>query len=428
MIDETECTLWRLEAMTALKRSTSLISCIALAACASSPDKTKVGGENPSSDAKREQTPPPIVPEGEYQAAALKDILSEVEKSAPGLVDPTGKTSDRAPGLVVGVVTEEGTRVLGFGATRINSGRSPDGETYFGIGSVTKVFTGLVLADAVHKGVVGLDDSANKYLPVDLKLPADTVTLRHLVTHTSGLPNFPANLSDYRDNDADGIADSNKYSPGRNYSRQNLGDWLKTKPALNFRPGQNVLYSNLGSGVLSIAMQTKLNYASFDALNNAEIAQQLGMARTLANTPEMKSENLDNKAQGYFLEGSQLLPVPFADMGVLDGAGELVSTGNDMVKFIAGLAGISETSLAPAFKEANRSLSNVAGRQMAYASAIAPSAKGGVYYSKPGSTPGYTSIILWRTQPKVGIVVLANRGGVKSVDELGKKLIEAAVR
>lgn len=415
--------------MSLLKTSTSLFAIVFATACESSAPTTQLLEPNPAMpDARNDSSVPVEAGQSGRQLASMKEILNSVSQATPDLVDSTGLSAEHTPGLVVGVVTEAGKEVMGFGKTHIQSGLTPNGDTYFGIGSVTKVFTGLVLADAVQKKIVGLDDSANKYLQSDLKLPTDTITLRQLVTHTSGLPNFPTNLTQFRDLDNDGIADSNKSSPGRNYAREYLSQYLKSGPNLSFKPGQSALYSNLGIGILGIALQSKLNYASFDAMTSAKMTQLLGMKRTQANTPEMQNENLDNKAQGYAVEGAEFSPVPFADMGVLDGAGELVSSANDMLKFLEGMAGISHTPLSSAFTEANRSLSSQGENQMAYASAIVPSGKGGVYYFKPGATPGYSALILWRTQPKIGIVLLSNRGSFKKLDAFGKKLIEDAVR
>jgi len=417
--------------MNSQKAAISLLLILAATACEISPNKIIPVGVNPSSsDAEKEDLRSRGTPSTEpttLRAATLREILSAAEKAAPSLVDATGAAADKAPGLIVGVVTEAGSQVIGFGTTRVEGGHKPNGETYFGIGSVTKVFTGLVLAEAVSKGGVTLEDSANKYLPSDIALPVNAITLRQLATHTSGLPNYPANLKDFRDNDNDGVPDSDASSPGRNYWQENLSSWLQKKPSLKFKPGQSTLYSNLGSGMLSLVLQAKMNHSSFDVMMSEHITKPLGMKRTQANTPEMQGENLDNKAQGY-AAGAELIPMPFADMGVLDGAGELVSTANDMNKFMQGLAGISKTPLADSFSEANRSLSTQGKYEMAYSSAIEKSAKGGTYYLKPGNTPGYSAIILWRTNPKVGIVVLSNRGGLDKVNELGKELIELAVK
>ena len=99
-------------------------------------------------------------------------------------------------GIVVGVIDPSGRRTVAYGVT--NKGDGPvDADTVFEIGSVTKVFTSLLLADAVQRGEVALTDPVSKYLPPDVKVPergGKKITLADLATHTSGLPRMPANF------------------------------------------------------------------------------------------------------------------------------------------------------------------------------------------------------------------------------------------
>ena len=70
-----------------------------------------------------------------------------------------------------------------------------DKDTIFAIGSITKVFTTILLADMVNSGLVNLDDPIEKYFPPSDKAPTyngQKITLENLATHTSGLPEFPS--------------------------------------------------------------------------------------------------------------------------------------------------------------------------------------------------------------------------------------------
>lgn len=92
-------------------------------------------------------------------------------------------------GIVVGVIDPSGRRTVGYGGV--------DANTVFEIGSVTKVFTSLLLADAVQRGEVALTDPVSKYLPPNVKVPehgGEKITLVDLATHTSGLPSLPSNI------------------------------------------------------------------------------------------------------------------------------------------------------------------------------------------------------------------------------------------
>ena len=72
--------------------------------------------------------------------------------------------------IVVGVIGPEGRRIVAHGSTGMN-GRPVDGDTLYEIGSITKVFTTLLLADMVERGEVALEDPVAKYLPAGVKMP-----------------------------------------------------------------------------------------------------------------------------------------------------------------------------------------------------------------------------------------------------------------
>ena len=91
---------------------------------------------------------------------------SEIETILRERID-IGKQS---VGIVVGLVDENGPRIIRYGKLSRDSDRTVDGDTVFEIGSATKVFTGLLLADAVERGEMKLDDPISKYLPVSVKV------------------------------------------------------------------------------------------------------------------------------------------------------------------------------------------------------------------------------------------------------------------
>ena len=97
----------------------------------------------------------------------------------------------QAVGIVAGVIEPAGRRVVAHGNLAKGDARTLDGDTIFEIGSVTKVFTSLLLADMVNRKEVSLDDPAAKYLPEHVRMPergGKPITLFDLSTHSSGLP------------------------------------------------------------------------------------------------------------------------------------------------------------------------------------------------------------------------------------------------
>src|ERR1700691_2756108 len=100
-------------------------------------------------------------------------------------------------GIVVGMTGPDGRKVVSYGALEKGDPRVLNGDTVFEIGSVTKVFTSLLLSDMVQRGQVALTDPVAKYLPAGVRMPqrnGKQITLQDLATHTSGLPRIPANL------------------------------------------------------------------------------------------------------------------------------------------------------------------------------------------------------------------------------------------
>src|SRR5580704_15727666 len=104
----------------------------------------------------------------------------------------------QAVGIVVGVIEPAGRRVVAYGNLAKSDPRPVDGDTIFEIGSISKVFTSLLLADMVGRKEVTLDDPVAQYLPELVKMPernGKPIRLLDLATHSSGLPSLPSNMN-----------------------------------------------------------------------------------------------------------------------------------------------------------------------------------------------------------------------------------------
>src|SRR5581483_4611259 len=123
-------------------------------------------------------------------------------------------------GLVVGILRKGQQHIFGYGKLATEDAKSPDGDTLFEIGSITKVFTANLLADMIGREEVRLDDPVQKYLPAEVHMPTlrgKEITLYHLSTHTSSLPRLPGNL---------GATIKDEQNPYANYTRENLYQYL----------------------------------------------------------------------------------------------------------------------------------------------------------------------------------------------------------
>ena len=151
----------------------------------------------------------------------------------------------------------------------------------FEIGSVTKVFTVLLLANMTEQGEVALHDSISQYLPSSVAVPkraGRSITLADLATHTSGLPRLPTNLA----------PDENPDNPYEAYSVEQLYAFLSSY-TLSRDIGAEYEYSNLGGGLLGHVLALRAN-AGYEALVRTRIAEPLGMKSTaIALTEDMQS-------------------------------------------------------------------------------------------------------------------------------------------
>lgn len=147
-------------------------------------------------------------------------------------------------------------------------------DDLFEIGSVTKTFTGLLLAIADEKGEARLDDPVEKFLPEGIRLrdSADLpIRLVDLATQRSGLPRLATNMQP-----------KDPKNPYADYTEQDLLDFLKTFTATRARNAQYE-YSNIGFGLLGYALTRAAKAASFEDLLSARILQPLKLTCTTSD-------------------------------------------------------------------------------------------------------------------------------------------------
>lgn len=214
------------------------------------------------------------------------------------------------PGMIIAAVRGDESAVFGFGETAKGSGIVPDGHSLMRIGSLTKVFTGEVLAQLAVDGTVGLTDPLSDHL--DLPLPSvdgRAIRLIDLATHASGLPRVVP------------------HDDGDPVSMPAFADWLDSNPLL-FKPGSAVLYSNFGFDLLGAALAGAAGQPHA-ALVEDFITAPLGMTDT-TYTPSLEQKK--RLMQGYDFDGS-----PFADARnppAAQGASGLYATADDLVRWL----------------------------------------------------------------------------------------------
>ena len=238
----------------------------------------------------------------------------------------------QAVGIVVGVIEPTGRRVVAYGNLANGDPRTLDGDTIFEIGSITKVFTSLLLADMVNRKEVALDDPAAKYLPEHVRMPersGKSITLLDLSTHSSGLPR--------RSQQPEGPA---ILTPTTAWTI-----CTSSFPAMSCRatPVPNSNIQTWAAGLLGHLLACRAG-TDYESLIGTRITRPLGMPDTGIT---LSSSMKQRMATGH---NAMLAPVANWDFPTLAGAGALRSSANDMLTFLEAFLGYKETPLAPAMK------------------------------------------------------------------------------
>ena len=221
-----------------------------------------------------------------------------------------------AVGFVVGVIDGETELVRGYGRLSREREAQPTAQTIYEIGSVSKVFTGLLLADAVQRDLTALDDPVQKHLPEGVSMPSfdgKPVLLWHLSTHTSGLPRLPRMGADPQDPYAHLTAE-------RLY--ESLGD-----VRVRWEPGSKYEYSNLAVGLLGAVLVRANKLGSYDELVRARILVPLQMRDSGVTLDAAQQKRL---APPHDADGE---PSHTWNLAALAGAGGIRSTVPDLLKF-----------------------------------------------------------------------------------------------
>lgn len=277
----------------------------------------------------------------------------------------------------------------------------------FEIGSISKVFTSTLLANLVQKQKVRLNDQMSSC--VDLPLNSrDTFTLQELANHTSGLPRLPANLN---------LAAVDFRNPYKNYSKNNLLEYLSTDTTARNLPGEKYEYSNLGAGLLAYLLLTKVD-SDYEILLKKYIFDKYGMNHTTTCRANLNKELIP----ALNVEGNE---TPNWDFNVLVGAGGILSNVNDLSKFAQAQFDSSNTELAltrvSTFK-VNEQMDIGLGWHILHPE------PGRNWYWHNGGTGGYSSSMAIDVKNKTAVVVLSNVSAFnpnrQKVDDLCFGLLE----
>jgi serine-type D-Ala-D-Ala carboxypeptidase/endopeptidase len=314
----------------------------------------------------------------------------------------------RNAGIVVGVLSPAGRRIVAYGRASLDQTRPLDGDTVFEIGSVTKVFTAMLLADSVRRGDARLTDPVLSYLPITAPPPTGRgITLVDLATHTSGLPLWPSGVPATRD----GAVSMARYSEAQ------LFEYLSTF-AVPEDVGRRWAYSNVDAGVLGLALARRAGTTYGDLLS-ARLTGPLGMRSTTVTVPEDRRPRL---ADGY---DAGLQPAPRWLVPALEGAGSLHSTANDLLMLLDAIARDTApvTGLLPIMLATQRPGPGIPQALGWWVISTGPGDAG--ILAHDGGTLGFSSALAYDPATRSGVVVLSNTAA--GIGDLARHLLRPAI-
>src|SRR6266404_637100 len=330
-------------------------------------------------------------------AFQLPAVAEEFTNTIHAFLQQRVEVEKRDGCIVVGLVDEHGSRFVSCGKSDNGTDRQVDGDTLFGIGSITKTFTALLLQDMIERGEMKLDDPVAKYLPESVKMPTRNgkqITLRQLVIHTSGLPANPDNLG----------------PSWADYPADKLYAFLSSYK-LRHDPGARYHYSNLGASLLGhvIALKAGTNYES---LVVERICWPLRMNDTrITPTPELKARLVgpdDNRSPVFYAQGG------------------LRSTAIDLLKYVSAMSGLTRTSVTPLIEKTHE-LHDQSGAPTQNLGSwfVVSDPQGRKFVLHDGDAGGCSAFVIFDEARRRGVVVLCSPGDANGVADIGRVVIES---
>jgi CubicO group peptidase (beta-lactamase class C family) len=304
------------------------------------------------------------------------------------------------------VLVARGAQVVfskGYGSANLEWDIPNSSNTKFRLGSVTKQFTAASILLLEERGKLSVSDPVKKYLP-DAPVAWAKITIFHLLTHTSGIPDFTS-LPDYP-----------KLEPFPTTAEKVVARF-RDKP-LEFEPGEKWKYSNSGYALLTYLLE-KITGGSYETFVSENIFTPLGMKDSGYDS---NSAVIPHRASGYvYVAGKkQFENAGFVHMTVPQGAGALYSTTEDLLKWEQALFGGKLLKPASLEKMTKPFKDNYAfGLQV-------DTASGHKVIEHSGGIEGFNTILAYYPDDKLTIVVLENANGAAPPGAIATKLAELA--
>ena len=351
--------------------------------------------------------------------AQVKDILAQ-------RID----VDQQSVGLAAVIVNGDQVRIVTHGFQALDKSNPITADTLFEIGSITKTFTALLLADMVVKGELKLDDPVEKWLPQGISVGLNGLKLRDhtgapirlvdLATHRSGLARLPDNMPN-----------GTRADPYVDYREQQLLAYLKSREALvetdagktTKKRDEVYAYSNLGFGLLGYVLARAANMP-YDELLQKRVLTPLGLTSTYLDTPRGEFARFSD---GHYLEnGTTLKQAEHWRFDVIAPAGALRMSARDMGRYAQAACGAIDTPLKAAFTLAQKRYGDGMGpinpQGLAW---VLASINDRAIVTHDGGTGGFSSTLWIEPTRKSALAVLSN--AARPVTDIGLHLLEPSI-
>lgn len=284
-------------------------------------------------------------------------------------------------------------------------------DTAFEIGSVSKTMNAILLARLVEQGKLALDDTLEQHLPKDSKVPAfdgQPIRLRHLLSHTSGLPALPSRLK--------------PTNPANPYAELSIDDLVASLADIELKqtPGTQWAYSNFAVMLLSHVV-ARASGSDYEALMQKQLFVPLGMRSSFISRMPAQVQLAD----GHL--GNGLVTSHWSIRGDLAGVGGVRASLDDMVRYVEAQLGNGPASMAGAVATTQAEVI-AEPKAMAWGWMLAP-LNGQRVHVHEGGTGGFSSFVAFDKERGRGVIVLSDTamttmGGLGS---LGLHLLDERV-
>jgi CubicO group peptidase (beta-lactamase class C family) len=319
----------------------------------------------------------------------------------------------RIPGLSIALV--KGSETIyqrGFGFRDLSSGLPATPRTLYGIGSVTKSFTAIAIMQLAEKGKLSLDDPIEKHVPLKLKPLGETVSIHHLLTHSSGIPALA-----YAEAFIRGVLGLDHQWLPVSTPEDIIAFMRDAEKWAVSKPGERFFYLNEGYVLLGYLI-SKLSGLSYEQFVKKEVLKPLNMNRTFFSKSEIEKDQ--DRATPYIVDKEKKHIASSFPFGITSDGG-LVSNVVDLANYIkmhinrGGFEGarILSKEMLELMEKAYVSLPYevFGGESYGYGWMITPKFHGYKLVSHGGSVLVYTAYVGYIPEKRIGVALLANASG-----------------